>query len=261
MSDMSDTSAEFSLAELCVIACAEAWRGDGEILASPIGTIPMIAVRLAALTFEPDLLYTDGDAVLLGEPIPVGVGPEHPRLVEGWMPFRNVFDMVWSGKRHVMMGATQVDRFGNQNIACIGPWAKPKSQLLGVRGAPGNTVNHPTSYFVPAHTTRAFVESVDCVSGVGYDRAAAAGRTATEFHEIRHVVSNKAVLDFETPDHRMRLRSIHPGVSVDDVIANTGFELVIPSDVPVTRSPTAEELRIIRDVLDPKCLRDNEVKV
>lgn len=249
-----------TLAEVCVVACAEAWRGDGEILASPIGTIPMIAVRLAASTFEPDLVYTDGDAVLLGEPIPVGAPADAPKLVEGWMPFRNVFDVVWSGKRHVMMGATQVDRFGNQNIACIGPWAKPKAQLLGVRGAPGNTVNHPTSYWVPNHTSRVFVEQVDCVSGVGYDRAAAAPRTVSEFHEIRRVVSNKGVFDFETPDHSMRLRSLHPGVTVDDVVENTGFPLVIPDDVPESRLPTDEELHLIRDVLDPQSLRDSEVK-
>jgi acyl CoA:acetate/3-ketoacid CoA transferase beta subunit len=249
-----------TLAELCVVACAEAWRGDGEILASPIGNIPMIAVRLAAMTFEPDLVYTDGDAALLGAPIPVGSPADAPKVVEGWMPFRNVFEVVWSGKRHVMMGATQVDRFGNQNIACIGPWAKPKSQLLGVRGAPGNTVNHTTSYWVPRHDTRAFVPSVDCVSGVGYDRAAAAGPTANEFHEIRFVVTNMAVLDFQTPDHSMRVRSVHPGVDIDDVVANTGFELVIPPDVPETRRPTDEELDIIREVLDPQNLRDAEVK-
>src|SRR5207247_8214131 len=128
--------------------------------------------------------------------------------------------------------ATQIDRFGNQNIACIGPWAKPKAQLLGARGAPGNTVNNPTSYFVPAHSTRVFVSAVDCVSGVGYDRAAAAGPTAEEFHEIRHVITNKAVLDFETPDHAMRLRSVHPGVTVEGVTDLTAFQIVVP--VPVT---------------------------
>jgi acyl CoA:acetate/3-ketoacid CoA transferase beta subunit len=250
-----------TLADVCVVACAEVWRGDGEILASPIGTVPMIAVRLAASTFEPDLLYTDGDALLLAQPMPGGAtAVDAPKHVEGWMPFRNVFDVVWSGKRHVMMGATQVDRFGNQNIACIGPWQQPKAQLLGVRGAPGNTVNHATSSWVPNHTTRVFVEGVDCVSGVGYDRAAAAGPTASEFHEIRRVVSNKGVFDFETPDHSMRLRSVHPGVTVDDVVANTGFPLVIPDDVPETRAPTDEELHLISDVLDPGNLRDTEVK-
>jgi len=65
------TNATITLADVCVVACAEAWRGDGEILASPIGVIPMVAVRLAAMTFEPDLVYTDGDAYQLAEPIAV----------------------------------------------------------------------------------------------------------------------------------------------------------------------------------------------
>jgi len=248
-----------TLAEVCVVACAEAWRGDGEILASPIGTIPTLGARLAALTFEPDLVYTDGDALQLAAPTAAGAPVDAPKLVEAWMPFGRMFDIVWSGRRHVMMGATQVDRFGNQNIACIGPWAKPKAQLLGVRGAPGNTVNNPTSYWVPQHSSRVFVEAVDCVSGVGYDRAAAAGPSATRFHEIRVVVSNLAVLDFATPDHSMRIRSLHPGVTVDHVVENTGFPLVVPDDVPVTRAPTAEDLRIIRDLLDPDNLRNAEV--
>ncbi|MEY2475730.1 MAG: hypothetical protein QOG87_1045 [Actinomycetota bacterium] len=248
---------DVSRAEICVVGCAEAWRGDGEIVASPIGTIPMIAVRLAASTFEPDLLYTDGDALLLAEPMAVGAAPDAPRRPEAWLPFGKFFDVVWSGKRHVMMGATQIDRFGNQNIACIGPWAKPKAMLLGVRGGPGNTLNHPTSYWVPNHSTRSFVPEVDCVSGVGWDRVP---KGSERFHEIRRVVTNLAVLDFETPDHSMRLRSVHPGVTVDEVIAATGFELNVPDDVSETRLPTDEELRVIRDVLDPSGLRDAEVK-
>lgn len=252
---MSDAT----LAETCVVACAEAWRGDGEILASPIGLIPTLGARLAAMTFEPDLVYTDGDAYQLGAPIPAGARSDAPKLVEAWLPFAKMFDVAWAGKRHVMMGATQIDRAGNQNIACIGPWAKPKAQLLGVRGAPGNTVNHATSYWVPQHSTRVFVSAVDCVSGVGYDHAAAAGRAASEFHEIRRVVSNLAVLDFETPDRSMRLRSVHPGVIADDVVAATGFDLVVPAEVGETRAPTTDELRAIRDVLDPDTLRDAEL--
>jgi acyl CoA:acetate/3-ketoacid CoA transferase beta subunit len=248
-----------SLADVCVVACAEAWRGDGEILASPIGVIPTLGARLAALTFETDLVYSDGDAVQLGAPLPLGAPADAPKVVEAWLPFGKMFDIVWSGRRHVMMGATQVDRFGNQNIACIGPWEKPKAQLLGVRGAPGNTVNNPTSYWVPQHSTRVFVEAVDCVSGVGYDRAAAAGPSATQHHEIRRVVSNLGVFDFETADHAMRLRSVHPGVSVDAVREATGFDLVVPEDVPETRAPTDDDLRILREVLDPQGLRDAEV--
>jgi hypothetical protein len=97
------------------------------------------------------------------------------------------------------------------------------------------------------------------VGGVGYDRAAAAGPAALRYHEIRVVISNLGVFDFATPDHAMRLRSVHPGVAVDDVVEATGFELVIPVDVPETRLPNAEELELIREVLDPRRLRDKEL--
>jgi acyl CoA:acetate/3-ketoacid CoA transferase beta subunit len=244
-------------AEVCVVACAEAWRGDGEILASPIGTIPSIAARLARATFAPDLLLSDGEAALvqgvwaIGDPAPV---------VEGWLPYRTVFDVVWSGRRHVMMGPSQIDRYGNANISAIGDYARPTVALLGFRGAPGNTVNHPTSYWVPRHGPRTFVSTVDVVCGVGYDRAAAAGPAATRYHEIRRVVSDLGVFDFATPDHRMRLASIHPGVSVDEVMAATAFPLVVEGDIPETRRPTEEELRLIRTVIDPRATRSTEVR-
>ena len=98
------------------------------------------------------------------------------------------------------------------------------------------------------------------VSGVGYQRAAEAGPAATRFHEIRRVISNLGVFDFDTPERTMRLRSVHPGVTVDEIIASTGFELVIPPDVPPTRLPTPVELDLIRTVLDPRGTRDREVR-
>ena len=155
------------------MACAEAWRGDGEIVASPFGAIPTIGARLARATFEPDLLLSDGEAAFVAGSWPVG-GPA-PGPAEGWVPFRSVFDIAWGGRRHVMMGPSQIDRFGNVNVSAIGDLARPSRQLLGMRGAPGNTVNHPTSYWVPRHLTRSFVPRVDIVSGVGYDSAAKAG--------------------------------------------------------------------------------------
>jgi acyl CoA:acetate/3-ketoacid CoA transferase beta subunit len=179
---------------------------------------------------------------------------------EAAMPYRSVFDVVWSGRRHIMMMASQIDRAGNQNISAVGPHDRPKVQLVGVRGAPGNSVNHPTSYWVPDHTPRTFVEQVDVVCGVGYARAAAAGPGATRFHDVRRVVSNLGVFDFETPERTMRLCSYHPGVRVEDVVAATGFALTIPPDVTETRLPTPGELDLIRVVLDPASLRDREVR-
>jgi acyl CoA:acetate/3-ketoacid CoA transferase beta subunit len=245
-------------AEVCAVAIAEAFRGDGEILVSPIGNLPQIGAKLARLTFAPEILLTDGVAFLVADVTPLGASA--PATIEGYMPYRAVFDTVWSGRRHVMMGATQIDRFGNQNISCIGDFAKPRAQLLGMRGAPGNTINHTTSYWVPNHSKQVFVPKVDVVSGVGYDRAAALGPTASRFHEIRRVVSNLAVFDFETPDHAMRLRSVHPGTSIDEVVSQTGFALVVPDRVPATREPSDEELRLVRERIDPQGLRDREVR-
>ncbi len=236
-------------AEYCVIACAEAWRDAGEILASPMGVIPSIGARLARRTFSPDLLLTDGEALL--------VGPDG--TPEGWLPYRQHLALVTGGRRHVMMGASQIDRFGNQNISCIGDWAQPKRQLLGVRGAPVNTLNNPTSYWVPKHSRRVFVEKVDLVCGVGYDRAAGLPGTA-RFHRIPRVVSDLGVFDFATPDHSMRPASLHPGVSLDEVREATGFALTIAEDVPPTREPTPEELRLIREVIDPAGARAREVR-
>jgi len=244
-------------AEICVVACAEAFRGDGEIVANPIGTIPILGGRLARATFEPDLVLTDAEALFVTNDLPLG-HPDAPKVVEGWNPFRMMLEITWSGRRHVMMGATQIDRYGNQNIACIGPLEAPKVQLLGFRGAPGNTINDPTSYFVANHSPRSFVEQVDVVTGIGYDRAGALG-TRGRFHRIPRVVSNLGVFDFETPDRAMRVRSLHPGVTVDDVAASTGFDLVVPDDVVETRAPTDDELRLIRELFDPTGLRDNEV--
>ncbi|MFM8564382.1 MAG: CoA-transferase subunit beta [Acidimicrobiia bacterium] len=249
---MSDSPA---LADVIAVACAEAWRGDGEIFASGMGVMQMLGARLARATFEPDLMVSDGEAFYVAGDLPIG-GTN--KTVEGWIPFRSVFDTLAGGRRHVMMGASQIDRHGNTNIANIGPWAKPKAQLLGVRGGPGNTVNNATSFFIPKHQTSVFVASVDMVSGVGYDRARKIGGFIARRHDLRRVITNLGVLDFATPDNSMRIVSVHPGATVDEIVANTGFELTVPAEVPVSRGPTDDELAAITRI-DPKGLRHREI--
>jgi acyl CoA:acetate/3-ketoacid CoA transferase beta subunit len=247
------------------VAIAEAFRGDGERLCNPIGNLPLIGGRLAAATFEPLLALTDGFYTLIDDVPPVGLSEEErvaQRTVAFWNPYRSMFSLLWHGRRHVMMGATQIDRYGSQNIAAIGDWQRPRSQLLGFRGAPGNTINHTTSYWVPRHNPKVFVESVDVVCGLGYDRAARLGPTTSRFHEVRRVVSDLAVLDFEANDAEgvpvMRLRSVHPGVTAAEVQEATGFELVIPEDVPESRGPDDAECSEL-ERLDPGGLRFAEV--
>jgi acyl CoA:acetate/3-ketoacid CoA transferase beta subunit len=255
--DRADDGPEVTRAEFCAIACAEVFRGAGEVMASAFGTAPSIGARLARLTFSPDLVLTDGDAALVEGVPPLGPLPANT-VLESHMPYRRVFEVLWSGRRNLIMMASQIDRTGNQNISAIGDWNRPQAQLVGVRGAPGNTVNHPTSYWVPRHSTRSFVEQVDVVSGVGYARAEEAGPSAQRYHQIRQVVSNLGVFDFETPERTMRVRSVHPGVTLDEVVAATGFELVVPAELHETRRPTPVELDLIRTVLDPRATRDRE---
>ncbi|MFD4367369.1 cholesterol ring-cleaving hydrolase subunit IpdB [Rhodococcus sp. NPDC058521] len=253
---MSETTTAVTRAEYCVIACAEIFSGAGEIMASPMATVPLIGARLARLTTEPDLLITDGEALIFADTPAVGAKAD----IEGWMPFRKVFDVVASGRRHVVMGANQIDRHGNQNLSAFGPLQQPTRQMFGVRGAPGNTINHPTSYWVGKHSSRVFCDKVDVVSGIGYDQVDP-DNPAYRFLDLARVVTNLGVFDFGGPDHTMRALTLHPGVSADDVAENTSFEIAGLDGAGVTREPTDEELTIIREVLDPRSLRDREVTV
>ena len=250
---------EATRAEVCVAAVADAFRDDGESLVSAFGSVPTVGARLAKLTDAPDLLMTDGIAYLRSDVPSLSGEDEGEPVIEGWLPFRKVFDLLWSGRRHVIMTASQIDRYGNHNFACIGDYAKPKAQLLGMRGAPGNTIHHATSYWVPNHSAQVFVPQVDVVSGVGNDRARALGHGGARFHDLRRVISNLAVFDFATPDGSMRLASVHPGVSVDEVVEQTGFALAIDGDVPATRLPSADELALIRGRIDPRGFANREV--
>jgi acyl CoA:acetate/3-ketoacid CoA transferase beta subunit len=247
---------DISRAEVCAVTCAELFRDAGEIMVSPMATLASIGARLARLTFSPDILLTDGEALLLADTPALGA----PGAVEGWMPFGRVFETLAWGRRHVVMGANQVDRYGNQNISAFGPLQHPTRQMFGVRGSPGNTINHATSYFVGNHSTRVFCETVDVVSGIGYDKAEP-DNPAFRFVNVHRVVSNLGVFDFGGPGHQMRALSLHPGVSAGEVAEATSFEVHGLDDVAVTRLPTPDELQLIREVIDPKSLRDKEVRL
>lgn len=246
---------DYTRAELCIAAAAEVWRHDGEVLASGITVIPRLAASLALSTFNPDLLITDGECMLVSEPVPVGPRGNYQPKIEAWMPYRTSFELLWGGKRHIMGAPTQIDRYGATNISCIGDHRKPKSQLLGSRGFPGNSVHHAQSMWVPSHDRRCFVEKVDMASSAGNDPARWKPGARRDFMDLRLVVTNLCSLDFEGPGGTLRLVSLHPGVSEEEVRKNTGFELARAGALRTTPEPTREQLRLIREVLDPHNLR------
>ena len=176
------------------------------------------------------------------------------------MPFGRVFETLSWGRRHVVMGANQIDRYGNQNLSAFGPMQHPTRQMFGVRGAPGNTINHATSYWVGNHSKRVFGDSVDIVSGIGWDKVDP-DNPAYRFVNVYRVVTNLGVFDFNGPDHQMRAR-----VAASRRRGRPGRrEHVVRGARPghrptTTRLPSGDEQKLIREVIDPKSLRDKEVK-
>lgn len=248
---------EIALVDRVICAAARAWENDGEVLATGIGLVPRLAASLCMKSINTDLIMTDSEAWVVNEPVPVGPRGDYKIKRETWMGFSRIFDNVWGGKRHAMVGPVQVDRFGQGNISMVGSdYARPKSMMLGVRGFPGNSINHANSFFVPNHSTKVFVSGeVDAVGSVGYNPARLAkGWTLEETTDIRFIFTNLCVLDFGGPSHQMRLVSLHPGVTAVQVKEATGFPIYIPENVGMTSDPTPEQLALLAQ-LDPHNLR------
>jgi glutaconate CoA-transferase subunit B len=253
---------DYTLAELCIVAASQAFANEGEVLATGIGVIPRLAASLAMKTTNPELMMTDSEAWMLSEPNPLGKRPDgFVPARESWMGFSRIFDNVWSGKRHAMLGPTQIDRFGQSNTSALGgTYDRPKVMMLGARGFPGNSISHPNSFFVPSHNTRVFMEGeCDFVSSIGYNPARLPKGHSLDDIDIRLVVTELCVMDFGGPDHQVRLVSLHPGITLEQVQENTGYPVHVPEDVPVTVAPSQAQLDIIA-TMDPHNQRAHQIK-
>lgn len=265
---MDSIATDFTTADIMIVAGAEVFRHDGEVMASGMGVLQRIAATLAVNTINPDLMLTDSQAWILSRPNPLGKRPPgFKEWKETWMGFSRVFDVVWSGHRHTLVPPSQIDRFGQVNISCLGDdYLKPKVQMLGARGYPGNSISHGNSYMVPAHNTRIFVSGeVDMVSGMGYNPERLPKGYSFEDIEIRKVITPLCVMDFGGPDYQARLVSVHQGVTAEQVQENTGFALYIEgvegikgikgikgidAEVPTTPVPTKVQMEAI-NAIDP----------
>ncbi|CCA90251.1 MULTISPECIES: CoA-transferase subunit beta [unclassified Novosphingobium] len=257
---------QVTLTELCIFAASEAFRGNGEIVATGVGPVPRLGASLAKLTHSPELMMTDGECYLVEQPVPIGPRAYDDRKPAGHLPFSRFFDSaVWTGRRHAMVTPTQIDRFGQINLSYMGgTYQQPKTQMLGVRGFPGNTIYHPNSFFFPAHSPRVFVPGeVDMISGAGYNPAKRVAGGNYSGVDLRTIVTNLCVIDFGGKDaegnRAMRVVSLHPGVTFDEVQEATGFALELAEDVAQTPLPGAEALEIIAR-LDPHGIRASVIK-
>ena len=273
---MTDFDPPLSWAELVVVTLSRELR-DGEIV-SPGGArseVPLAAARLAQLTHAPNLSIITSAVGFVAN-----VNGKPPsKLRHSTMDYRNIYagceavvdfmSVFRTPRDWFFSGGLQVDAFGNLNLTAIGDAKAPKLRGAGAAGlAYAGSIARRSFIYLQQHSRRSFVDKLDHMTAMGYgtgpgDREALGlngGGPAL-------AVSPMAIMDFCEDTKRMRLRSVHPGHSVDEVLANTGAKIIVPDHVPETELPTARELEILRTQVDSegilrnlKSARTEEVK-
>ncbi len=219
--------------------------------------LPLLAAALAQKTHAPELLIAvEGGSIgaeLLPGKLPISTNEMRVAYRATMLPrITDLFLLAQRGYLDVgFVGGAQVDRFGNLNSSVVGSYAKPTVRLPGSGGANDIISLCRQVIVVTKHERRRFVNQVDFITSPGFLTGTASRREAgLVFGGVKRVVTDLCILGFEESTKEMRLEALHPGVSVEDVIENTGFELNIPADVSTTEPPREEELVLLRD-LDP----------
>ncbi len=258
---------EVARGHIMVAVMAHALR-DGEVVVMGANSmLSLAAARLARLTHAPNLTIlagASGGVNTLVEPLVPSSGDYANLVAEAVLPFSDVLALWMGGRTDVFFaGGLQIDRRGNCNLALVGPRHRPVVRGPGSAGLPWAHNTGRTILFTTSHSSRVFVPRVDFVSmagwpeqgqsqhgGRGRKRAGRAGTNTDAGGKPVLVVTPLAVMDF-TDEGLMRLVSVHPGGTVEQVTAGTGFELIVPADgVPTTPLPDEAELQHLR-MMDP----------
>lgn len=248
------SEASYSKTELMICVAARLFE-DGTTCF--IGTgIPMLAAMLASKTTAPNLVpvFEFGGTGAILEELPLAVG--EARTFHKGISALGICDTMETAQRgfidYGFLGGAQIDPYGNLNSVVIGEHGHPKARLPGSGG--GNDVGSHCwrTIAIMQHDARRFVPKVDFITTPGY----LTGPGAREAAGLPRgtgplaVVSTLALMDYDPTTCRMRLKALHPGVTVDEVKANTGFDLLLPEKVEVNDPPSADELRLLREEID-----------
>ncbi len=255
---------EYTTAELMITLLAKEIKDKDKVLQGLYSPMPMIACLLAKHFHAPNMVYLNTADVVDPFPTEVPFSTAGPKLQENcvaYIPLVEVFDLAQKGELDlIFLGAAQVDMFGNTNLSVIGDFKTPKVRLPGGAASAYLCAFMDTVIWVPRHNPKVFVEKVNFITGQGYINGwDTRERIGIPKGGPRKVITNLCVMDFEPKTKRMRLVSVHPGVSAEDVINNTGFELIMPEKVKESPTPSIEELEFIRSI-DPNNVRELEFK-
>ncbi len=244
----------YSKTELMICVAARLFEDGATCF---IGTgIPMLAAMLASKTTAPNIVpvFEFGGTGAILEELPLAVG--EARTFHKGLSALGICDTMETAQRgfidYGFLGGAQIDPYGNLNSVVIGEHDHPKARLPGSGG--GNDVGSLCwqTIAIMQHDARRFVPKVDFVTTPGY----LTGPGAREAAGLPRgtgpiaVVSTLALMDYDPAACRMRLKALHPGVTMGEVKANTGFELLVPANVGINDPPTDEELRLLREEID-----------
>lgn len=250
--------ADYTIEEQIVSYIARSFNPEDNFSVIAVSMSGNIGLALAKALYAPRLSLlglTKGKYAILRNvryPMPPGKIPEE--CIETLFSTEDIFPLIVRGKYMIIMQPLQIDQYGHMNLSLVGDKFRPTQSFVGSRNVPTNTANMPrTLYFVPNHLKRVFVEKVDFISGLGYGKERKEG--IVKWGAPIEIVSNLGILDFEEETGKARLKSIHTGVTVDQVVENTGYDLIIPETLSETPSPNSEELQLLREVIDPLGVR------
>lgn len=237
---------------------------DGALVVEGLNTfLPSVGYRLAKLTHAPNCVFLGlGASVYLSEAVPLSITFEEPLQLEHAIGYQNSSDApLYNIYRFdvEMFRSAQIDPFGNVNSTVIGDYSNPVIRLPGITGvADAFTHCDHIRYYFPRHTKRVFVEKLDFLSAFGFGDGSPNARSDLPGQGPYKVITNLGVFGFERQTKRMELISIHPGVTRDEIVENTSFEMLFPDEIPVTEPPSAEQLELIRTRIDPLNIRSLE---
>jgi glutaconate CoA-transferase subunit B len=252
----TETELGYSKNEIMIAASARQLAGEQNCFVG-IG-LPNIVCNLAQRTVAPDLqlVYESGVFGARPERLPLSIGD--PTLVSGSTAVTSMFELfayyLQAGLIDVaFLGAAQIDRFGNINTTVIGDYAKPKVRLPGSGGACEIAINARKVFVIMRQGQRSFVDALHFRTSPGH--------SGDPEHDAKRgwwgsgptsVVTDLGTYVFDQATGEMTLAMLHPGVTVDDVRENMGWDPKVADDLGETPAPTADELRLIREELDPE---------
>ena len=243
--------AEYSTAELMAAVMARQLRPGEVAIMGAVSALAQAACRLAQLTTAPGLWFIAGGSGAVNphlDPLVASSCDERLLNADAVMTLPDVILVEGRGDLIDVFfaGGLQIDARGNCNLGPVGPWRRPTLRGPGGVGLPFVSRAGRVVIYSMSHDRRTFVEHVDFVSGPGFPLSP--GRLPGGGPSL--IVTPLCTMDFDPATHLARLATLHPGVTLDQVLEATGFAPIVPASVETTPAPTAEELSILRR-LDP----------